>query len=57
MLARSSLDARHFLATHFVAEALGVAASSVRRTQLFHRPFIELRGTRREDSIAIACGS
>ena len=53
----ASLDPRHFQATHSVAEPLGVVASSVRRTRLFHRPFIELRGTRREDSIAIACES
>jgi hypothetical protein len=53
----ASLDARHSQATHSVAEPLGVAASSVRRTRIFHRPFIELRGTRREDSIAIACDS
>jgi len=53
----ASLDARHSHATHSVAEPLGVAASSICRTRLFHRPFIELRGTRREDSIAIACDS
>jgi hypothetical protein len=50
-----SLDARHFHSKSLRRKA--ARCCSVVGTRLFHRPFIELRGTRREDSIAIACGS